>query len=198
MNHLKSAFNILAGILLLSITANAQTTNWQVDKVHSSIGFSVDHLVVSETVGEFNDYSMSVLSDKDDFTDAKFSVTIQVNSIDTKDEKRDAHLKSADFFDAEKYPTITFVGKEFKKVEGNKYIVTGTFTMHGISKEVSFDAKFGGIVKDPWGGTRAGLKVSGEIDRYDYGLKYNSILEAGGMAIGREVRLECRVELIKG
>ncbi|TRX59099.1 YceI family protein [Fulvivirga sp. M361] len=198
MNYPSKKITIVAVAVLLSIGAVAQSTNWKVDPSHSSIGFSIDHMVISETVGEFNAYDMIVKSNKDDFTDAQFEVTIQTGSIDTKDEKRDGHLKSADFFDAEKYPTITFKGKKLQKVEGNKYKVTGLLTMHGITKEVTLDAKFGGTVKDPWGGTRAGLKIWGEVDRYDYDLKYNSVLEAGGLAIGQEVRIECRIELVKG
>ncbi len=198
MERLKSTLGTLAGALLLSATVHAQTTTWDLDRSHSSIGFSVDHLVISETVGEFNDYTMTVRSDKDDFTDAEFEVIIEAKSIDTKDEKRDEHLKSADFFDVEKHPAIVFKGKKFSKISAHEYKVIGTLTLHGVTREVSLDAEFGGIVKDPWGGTRAGLKVWGAIDRYDYNLEYNSVLEAGGLAIGREVRIECRVELIKG
>jgi len=194
---MKNNIFTLIAISAISFTANSQTTNWKLDNSHSSIGFSVDHLVVSETVGQFNDYTATITADKEDFTDAKFEITIQTKSVDSRDEKRDEHLRGNDFFDSEKYPTITFKGKEFKKVSGNKYKVIGTFTLHGVTKEVTFDATFGGTVKDPWGGTRAGLKLSGEIDRYDYGLKYNSILEAGGLAIGQKVRIEVRLELIK-
>ena len=197
MHNLGYRLFFLTVLILLTIATNAQITSWKLDHSHSSIGFSVDHLVISETVGGFNDYSMSVQSDKNDFTDAKFEITIMTASIDTKNEKRDEHLRGDDFFDTEKFPTITFKGKKFKKISGDKYQVIGIFTLNGVTKEVSVDAKFGGIVKDPWGGTRAGLKIWGEIDRYDYNLKYNSVLEAGGLAIGEEVRIECRFELIK-
>jgi len=175
----------------------AQQTNWKLDASHSSIGFSIDHLVISETVGQFNDYTMSVKADKEDFTDAKFEVSIKVESIDTKSEDRDNHLRGEDFFDVASYPTIVFEGKNFEKVNSNAYKVKGSLKMHGVTKEVTFDAKFGGIVKDPWGGTRAGLKLWGEIDRNDFGLKYNSVLDNGGFAIGNEVRIECRIELIR-
>ena len=197
MDHLIKRISSVAGLLMLSVAAIAQNTNWKVDASHSSIGFSIDHLVVSETVGQFNDYTMTIQADKDDFTDARFEVNIQTASIDAKDEKRDGHLKSPDFFNVDKYPTITFKGNQFKKVKGNKYKVTGDLTMNGVTKEVTLDAQFGGTIKDPWGGTRAGLKLWGELDRYEYGLKYNSVLEAGGLTIGQEVRIECRVELIR-
>ena len=195
MNKVK---HIILVIIIGNFTlTNAQNTKWNADPSHSSIGFSIDHLVVSETTGEFNEYSMNVIADADDFSDAKFDVIIQVAGIDTKDEKRDTHLRSADFFDVEKFSTITFIGKKFKRVKGDEYKVVGDITMHGVTKTIELDAKFGGIVKDPWGGTRAGLKVWGEIDRYDFGLRYNSLLEAGGLSIGQMVRIECRLELIK-
>ncbi|WP_141673318.1 YceI family protein [Allomuricauda sp. CP2A] len=175
----------------------AQSTVWKIDPSHSTLGFSIDHLVVSETVGEFKDYSVNVVSDEKDFSDAKISVVIQSKSIDTEDEKRDEHLQSPDFFDVDKYPQIVFKSDEFHKSNNGEYRLSGTLQMHGITKKIALNAKFGGIVKDPWGGTRAGLKIWGVLDRYDYGLKYNSIMEAGGLSIGREVRIDCRVELIK-
>ena len=198
MRNFKNIIFIFAATFMVAVTTEAQTTVWNLDSSHSSIGFSVDHLVISETVGEFNEYTTTITSDKEDFTDASFEVVIQTTSIDTKDSKRDDHLRSPDFFDTEKYPTMIFKGKSFEKIDGKKYKVTGTMTLHGITKEVVFDATFGGITKDPWGGTRAGLKLTGVIDRYDYDLKYNSVLEAGGLAVGKEVRIECRLELIKG
>ncbi len=183
--------------LLLSAFAQGQSINWDVDPVHSSLSFSIDHLVISETIGEFSEYSADIKSDKPDFTDALFNVSIQVSSINTKDDQRDEHLRSADFFNVEEFPVITFRGKEFKKVNNNKYEVIGDLTIRDITKSVKFDGQFGGIVNDPWGGVRAGLKISGEIDRYDFGLKYNSVLEAGGLAIGQNARIECRLELVK-
>jgi len=190
--------------LLLLFTMNlaavsfGQNTVWKIDPSHSTLGFSIDHLVVSETVGEFKDYTVTIISDKEDFTDAKINVIIQTSSIDTEDNDRDKHLKSKDFFNVEKYPQIEFKSMEFTKKPNGEYILVGTLQMHGITKKVTLNAKFGGIIKDLWGGTRAGLKIWGALDRYEYGLKYNSLMEAGGLSIGREVRIECRVELIKG
>ncbi len=175
----------------------AQMQAWKLDKSHSSVGFAIDHMVISETKGEFDDFSLNVMADKADFTDAKYDITIQVKSINTKDAKRDEHLVGTDFFDAGQYPTITFKGVQFKKVSGKKYKAIGSLTMHGVTKQVTFDAVFNGIVKDPWGSTRAGLVLSGEIDRYAFGLKYNAMLEAGGAVIGQKVRISCSFELIK-
>lgn len=176
---------------------NAQNTSWNVDKVHSSVGFSVEHMVVSEVVGQFNDYSANIKSDKDDFSDVKGDLTIQVSSIDTKEAKRDGHLKSPDFFDAEKYPTIKFEIVQFKKVKDKEYKLVGNLTMHGITKSVTLKANFGGIIKDPYGNTRAGIKVTGEIDRYEYDLKYNASLEGGGLVVGKKVNITCNIEMIK-
>lgn len=175
----------------------SQTQVWDLDKSHSSINFAIDHMVISETTGKFDAFTVEAKADKPDFTDAKFRVEIEAKSINTADEKRDGHLKNADFFDVEKFPKIIFEGKSFSKQKNGQYKVTGTLTIHGISKEVTLDGKFNGIVKDPWGGTRAGLKIWGVLDRYDYGLKYNSVLEAGGLAVGKEVRLNASVELVK-
>ncbi len=189
--------------LLLLLTVNmvylsfGQETVWKSDPSHSSLGFSIDHLVISETVGEFKDYSVTIASDMEDFSDAKINVVIQASSIDTEDSERDEHLKSPDFFNVQAYPQIVFKSKKFDKDKNGEYKLVGTLQMHGVTKTIELNAKFGGIIKDPWGGTRAGLKIWGELDRYDFGLKYNSLMEAGGLSIGREVRIDCRVELIK-
>lgn len=182
---------------LSAFFANAQSTAWNLDRSHSSINFEVDHMVVSETAGKFKDFTMNVKSDKADFTDAVFDITLKTESITTDDEKRDGHLKSADFFDANQFPYITFKGRKFKQIKGNQYSLTGDLTMHGVTKTMTLNAKFNGTVKDPYGNTRAGIKVTGEIDRYDFGLKYNSALEAGGLTIGQKVRINCNIELIK-
>jgi polyisoprenoid-binding protein YceI len=181
----------------LALTANAQNTSWNLDKTHSSVGFSIEHMVVSEVTGNFNDFSMTAKSDKDDFTDVTGTLTIQTASIDTKDPKRDGHLKAPDFFDAEKNPTITFEIKQFSKVKDKEYKLVGNLTMHGATRSVTLKAKFGGVVKDPYGNMRTGMKITGDIDRYDYNLKYNSTMEAGGLALGKNVSITCNVEFVK-
>jgi polyisoprenoid-binding protein YceI len=186
---------------LLSATTfsiQAQSTVWKMDKSHSAIGFGIDHLVVSETQGKFNQFTADVKSDKADFTDVKITLTIPLTSVDTDDEKRDEHLRGEDFFNVSKNPNMVFVSKSFKKVKGNLYKLTGDLTLNGVTKTVTFDARFNGIVKSPWGDIRSGVKVYGEIDRYAFGLKYNSALEAGGLTLGQKVRIACSLELIKG
>jgi polyisoprenoid-binding protein YceI len=184
-------------LALVASSAMAAKQEWALDTSHSSINFGVDHMVISETTGKFDQYSVEAKADKPDFTDAEFKVVIQTKSINTADAKRDEHLKNKDFFDVENKPTITFIGNKFEKTKSGAYKVHGDLTMNGVTKKVILDGKFNGIVKDPWGGTRAGLKITGELDRYEYGLKYNSVLEAGGLAIGQKVRIAANVELIK-
>jgi len=188
---------ILAAVTIATLAGktNAQNTGWNLDKTHSSVGFSVEHMMVSETTGAFNDFSTTFKADKPDFSDVKGDLTIQVSSIDTKEPKRDGHLKSADFFDAEKYPTIKFEIKQFQKLKDKEYKLVGNLTMHGVTRSVTLSGKFAGIVKDPYGMTRTGIKISGEIDRYDFGLKYNAAMEAGGMVLGQKVSINCNIEL---
>ena len=204
---MKKMFATMLCVLCVYATTNAQTATqgakqatqdaaWNLDKVHSSVGFSITHMVVSETVGSFDDFTMNVKADKADFTDATVDFTIQAKSVNTKEASRDNHLRGEDFFNVEKFPTITFKGKEFKKVKGNKYKVTGDFTMMGITKIITLDAQFNGMIKDSKGKMHAGLKVFGEIDRYAFGLKYNSPID-GGFALGQMVNINCNVELIK-
>ncbi len=197
-NTLKKAIVSIAMMFALSgLQAQTPKTTWNLDKSHSSVKFNIDHMVISEVEGGFKEFSTDVKSDKPDFTDVKGSFTIDVNSITTDNDKRDAHLRSADFFDVEKYPNMTFVIKKFTKVNGRQYKVTGDLTLHGVTKTVTLNAKFGGIIKDPYGLTRTGLTVSGEIDRYAFGLKYNAALEAGGLTIGQKVRIKVNLELTK-
>ena len=189
--------SLLIVALITSGVIFAQTTKWDFDLGHSNIQFSINHMVISEVTGNFTSFEGTVLSDKADFSDAKINFTIKVNSIDTDNEKRDQHLTGTDFFDVEKYPEITFKGKSLKKVSENKYKLTGDFTMHGVTKTIELDVKYGGTIKDPWGNTKAGFKITGTIKRYDFGLKYNSTLEAGGFMLGEEVELVCNIELTK-
>jgi polyisoprenoid-binding protein YceI len=179
--------------LLISGSMLAQST-WTIDKVHSKIGFSVSHMVVSETEGSFKDYTGSVVSKTDDFSGAEVSFTAKVASIDTENERRDGHLKSADFFDAEKFPEISFKGNLVK--EGNKYKLKGDFTMKGVTKKVEFDVTYGGKI-DTGRGEKAGFKVLGSINRQDYGLNWANKLASGEMVVGDDVSLNIKIELDK-
>lgn len=184
-------------IALFSVVlVNAQTT-WNFDSANSFIRFAVDHMVISEIEGQFSTYEGSVIATKEDFSDAKINFVVDVNSVNTDNEKRDAHLRSADFFETEKYPKMTFVSTSVEKTGDSKYNLKGKLTLHGVTKEITLAMTYGGTIKDPWGNTKAGLKVTGVINRTDFGLKYNSVLEAGSMMIGEEVTITCKVELVK-
>ena len=186
-----------AALAAFTFISNAQTTKWEFDKVHSNINFVATHMVISKVTGNFSSYKGTMLSDKDDFTDAKIDFTIDVASINTGNEQRDNHLKSDDFFNAEKFPTITFKGKSLKKVSGNNYKLTGDLTIRDVTKTVDLDVTFGGIIKDPYGNTRAGFQIAGTVDRFDYNLKWNAAIETGGLVVGKEIKIDCAVELIR-
>jgi polyisoprenoid-binding protein YceI len=178
-------------------TYAADTTTWTSDKIHSSVGFSTRYLLVSEVSGEFTDYEVDVISTKEDFSDAQITVTVNTTSIDTDNEKRDNHLRSDDFFNAEKYPVMKFVGKKLGKLEGNRYKLHGDLTIRDITKPITLDATFGGFTKDPWGNERAGFKIWGEVNRFEYGLKWDATTEAGGLVVGPTVKIESDLSLVK-
>lgn len=185
--------NVLIGLLLVTGSVFAQTT-WNIDKVHSKIGFSVSHMVVSETEGSFKDYTASVVSKSEDFDGADVTFSAKIASINTENEKRDGHLKSPDFFDAEKFPEITFVGKLVK--DGGKYKLKGDFTMKGVTKKVEFDVTYGGSI-NTGRGVKAGFKLNGTINRQDYGVAWANKLASGEAVVGDEVQLTIKVELDK-
>lgn len=185
--------NTLLAALLISAGAFAQTA-WTIDQVHSKIGFSVPHMAVSETEGNFKDFNGTVTSKTADFDGAEVEFTAKVASINTENEKRDGHLKSADFFDAEKFPEIKFKGNLVKA--GTKYQLKGKFTMKGVTKDVTFDVAYGGSI-DTGRGVKAGFKLNGVINRQDYGVTWNNKLASGEMVVGDEVTINCKIELDK-
>jgi polyisoprenoid-binding protein YceI len=184
-------------IALFSLAFVQAQTSWNFDPAHSSIRFAVDHMVISEVEGQFSTYEGSVIATKDDFSDAKINFVVDVNSVDTDNEKRDTQLRGADFFETDKYPKMTFVSTSVDKTGDSKYNLKGKLTIRDVTKEITLAMTYGGTVKDPWGNTKAGLKVTGVINRTDFGLKYNSVLEAGGLMVGEEVTITCKVELVK-
>lgn len=185
--------NALVLMLAIAGSAFAQTT-WNIDKAHSKVGFSVGHMGVSETEGKFNDFDGSVLSKTDDFNGAEVSFSAKTASIDTDNERRDGHLKSADFFDAEKYPDISFKGNLVK--DGAKYKLKGNFTMHGVTKPVEFDVTYGGTV-NTGRGIKAGFKLNGQINRQDYGLTWTNKVATGELVVGDMVDIVGKIELDK-
>ncbi len=173
-----------------------EITKWTLDKAHSNVKFSVTHLVVSETEGTFKLFNGSMENSKPDYSDAKISFNVDVNSINTDNEKRDAHLKGDDFFNAEKYPAMKFESTSFSPEGGNKYKLTGNVTIRDVTKPVTFDVTYGGTV-NAMGGTRIGFKAKTTIDRFDYNLKWDKTIETGGMVVSKEVDITVNVELKK-
>jgi polyisoprenoid-binding protein YceI len=196
---MKKLFTTAAASLMM-LAANAQTT-WNVDASHSKLRFSVVHMMVSETEGKFKVFDGKAVSKTDmDFTNATITFSADAGSIDTDDAKRDAHLKGADFFDVEKHPDITFKSTSMKPSGKGKttYNLEGDLTMHGVTKKVQLLAIGASqTVKDPYGNTKYGFKVTGVINRKDFGLGWNAALEAGGVAVSEEVNIALSIELNK-
>ncbi|MCX7986517.1 MAG: YceI family protein [Bacteroidales bacterium] len=193
----KSLTRLVGFILFASIVSvgfvQAQS-RWQVDKAHSTVKFSVEHLVISEVEGSFRNFDGTIVSKNDDFTGADIEFTVDVNSINTDNDMRDNHLKGDDFFNVAKYPKMTFKSKSFKKISGNKYELVGDLTIRNVTKTVKFDVVYGGTVKDPFGNTKAGFRASTVINRFDYGLKWNALTEAGGAVVGSDVNVSLKLE----
>lgn len=181
----------LLALVLYSIQTFAQT-KWTVDKAHTNIKFTVTHMMIAEVDGEFQEFDATVTSTKENFDGSDVVFSAKTASIDTENERRDNHLKSDDFFNAEKFPEIKFSGKLQK--EGDKYYLVGDFTMRDVTKPVKFDVKYNGTVEGGRG-KKAGFKVTGTVDRFDYNLKWDRTMDAGGLVVGKEVGITCNVEL---
>jgi len=185
---------LITAALLAQVALFAQA-KWNVDPAHSSVKFTVKHLVISEVEGSFKTFNGNMTSTKPDFVGSTIDFTVDVNSISTDNDRRDTHLKSDDFFNAEKFPKMTFKSTSFKKVSGKKYILTGNLTIRDVTKSVKFDVTYGGTAKDGQGNTKAGFKATTVINRFDYGLKWNAATEAGGLVASSDVTIDLRLEL---
>ncbi len=168
---------------------------WTIDPTHSEVGFKVKHMMFTNVKGLFNDYSAEI-DFNDDLKEANLQFEAKINSIFTNNTDRDNHLKSADFFDAEQYPTLNF---KSTKIEGNgsEYEITGDLTIKGITKPVTLNAEFSGLMTDPWGNTKVGLNLDCKINRKDFGLTYNAALETGGVLVGEDVKLNAEIQLVE-
>jgi polyisoprenoid-binding protein YceI len=181
----------------MSVTdVNAETARYDVDPDHSTIGFSVDHMVVSKTRGQFMEYTGFIEMDPDAKTVKTIEAMIKTPSITTNHPKRDTHLKSPEFFDVEKYPTMTYKMKSYHKT-GDGYTAIGDLTLHGVTKEITLVGNFNGVNKDPWGNMRAGFTAEGKVNRKDFGVNWNKALDNGGVIVGNEVLMKLDVECIK-
>lgn len=173
-----------------------ENTKWEIDPVHSAVHFKIKHLEIVTLTGTFNEIAGTVEA-KENFENAEFSFTANVDSIDTNDEKRDAHLKSIDFFDAEKFSKITFISTKFKRTGDAIFELIGKLTIKGVTKPTILKIKYGGTSTDPWGNIKAGLQLKGKINRKDFGLIWNATIEAGGFLVGEEVKITANIELLK-
>lgn len=171
------------------------TTKWAIDPTHSEITFKVKHLMISNVKGEFKTFQATI--DGEDFTNSTISANIDASSISTNNDDRDAHLKSPDFFEVEKYPEITFVSTSIKKVDDDEFKLVGDLTIKGITKEIILDTEFGGYMKDPYGNEKAGFSINGKLNRKDFGLNWNSALEAGGVMVANEIKINAEVQFVK-
>ena len=190
------AILVLAVAWCLPTAMQGETARWSVDSEHSTIEFRVAHMVVSKTSGQFMDYTGFIDMDADAGTVKAIEATIKTASMNTNHEKRDAHLRSPDFFDVEKYPAITYTMKSYTKTE-DVYEAVGDLTFHGVTKEIVLMGRFNGVAKDPWGNTRAGFSAEGKLNRKDFGMVWNKTLDNGGLVVGNHVYIKLDVECIK-
>jgi len=186
----------VAAVLLIAASSAGAAEVYNVDKVHSEVSFQVKHLM-SSVRGRFTDFAGAVSVDAARPEASSVEFTVKTASVDTAIADRDKHLRSADFFDAEKLPEISFKSTAISKTGENSYAVTGNFTMHGVTKQVTLPVTFTGYAKDPWGGERAGFALATTLNRKDYGMVWNKVLDAGGMLLSDDVRIEISLEAVK-
>ena len=193
----RALFVITIVVIFSAVNATAATERYNVDLDHSIVGFSVAHMVVSKTTGRFTDYAGFIEMDPEARTVKALEAVIKTASVNTNHEKRDAHLKNPDFFNVEKFPTMTWKMKSYEK-QGDKYAAKGDLTLLGVTKEVVLTGTFNGVVpKDPWGNTRAGFTAEGKINRKDFGMNWSKALDNGGLVVGDEVTIKLEIECIK-
>jgi polyisoprenoid-binding protein YceI len=172
-------------------------STWTLDKDHSEIKFKAKHLMITTVTGEFKSYSATVENADDDFSNALISFEADVASINTRNEQRDGHLKSDDFFNAEQYPKLTFKATGMNKVSDKAYTLNGDMTIRDVTRQVSLIVEFAGVTKDPWGQTKAGFSFAGKLNRKDFGLKFHVVNEAGDLLVSDEIKLEGEIQLLK-
>lgn len=188
----------ISTIIALALPAFAGASAWTIDPDHSNVGFKVRHLMVSNVKGSFEKHSGTVEINDNDIAKSRVEVTIDTNSINTNVQKRDEHLRSADFFDVAKYPSMNFVSKKVVKAGKDRLKVTGDLTLHGITREVVLDVEGPSKEsKDPWGSIRRGATATTKINRKDFGLVWNKALETGGVAVGEEITITLEIEMIR-
>ena len=173
------------------------TTKWKLDPAHSEIKFKAKHLMIAHVTGEFTSFDSELETDGDNFENGKVTLTAKVDSIVTGADQRDTHLKSDDFFNAEKFPEIKFVGTGLKKKSGDEYELKGDLTIRDITKPITLHVEAGGITTDPWGQVKTGFSVTGKVSRKEFGLKWNAVTETGGVVVGDEIKILAEVQYTK-
>lgn len=179
-----------------NIATEIKKATWVADKSHTKIQFSARHMIIAEVTGHFTDYDLSMKA-SDDFKDTEIEFTVNLESIDTGITDRDNHIKSPDFFDVQNFPKMTFKSTGTRKIDDKKFKLTGNLTIKDITKPIELDVTYGGTIKDPWGNTRAGFRLQGTLNRFDYGLKWNALMETGGAVVSRDINITCDVEITK-
>ena len=174
-----------------------ETTKWLLDPAHSELTFKIKHLMISNISGSFKNFNAKVETEEMDFSKANINLTAEMNSISTNNEQRDIHLRSADFFEVEKFPQLKFTSTGIEQIDGEAFNLHGNLTIKGITKPVKLNMEFNGIVKDPQGQEKAGFLVSGKINRNDWGITINVPLETGGLMLGEDVRIQCDVQFVR-
>lgn len=177
-------------------TTLAERTTWKLDPAHSEVTFQVKHMMITNVRGFLKDYTVEVKAEDESFTNAEIFFSGKMDSISTGNEQRDQHLRSAEFFDVENNPEITFKSTSYQQVADNNYKLEGDVTIKDTTKPITLDVTFGGIQKDPYGNEKAGFSIQGKINRKDFGLKWNTILENGGVMVGDDVKISCEIQLI--
>ncbi|WP_251555172.1 YceI family protein [Neobacillus muris] len=172
-------------------------TKWALDPAHSSVDFSVRHMMIANVKGSFNSFNAVIEADPADLTTASIEFTVDTSSVDTRNADRDAHLVSADFFDVENYPALTFKATTIEKTDEGEYKVTGDLTLRGVTKQETFDVTFEGQGKDPWGNEKVGFSANSTLNRSDYGLVWNAALETGGVLVGDKVKVNLQIQAAK-
>lgn len=183
-------------IVLIFTAGSAWASNWNIDKAHSQVGFEVDHMIITTVDGNFGDYNVKLSFDPNDLSTFSVEAVVKINSINTENDKRDDHLRSADFFDAANFPDMIFKSTKLVK-NGESYIAKGTLTVRGVTKEVDLPFSIKGPITDPWGNTRIGVDAGTEIDRQEFGVKWSKSMDGGGLVVSDEVQINIKAEFIQ-
>ena len=172
-------------------------TKWTLDPTHSELGFKIKHLMISNVSGYFKNFSAEVTTEEEDFSTAQINLTAQMASVSTNNEQRDEHLRRSDFFEVDRFPELRFTSAKIEVIDNETFSVHGHLTLKGVTKPVKLTVEYSGVAKDPWGGERAGFVVTGKINRSDWGVNFNGVMETGGVVLSEEVKIKSELQLVK-